>query len=156
MSSRVSTGAASSKWLAAPVRRTKERSNPRVGGLWSAAWPRCHFPAIEVWYPRVPQHRREEGKNFASKTLQSHTTGMKITTKGQVTIPQRLRRRLGLLPGTEVRFEETDGAAVIRPLLSKRELIEERIRRVTGIADPGAFYRRGDAPYPRGRLSVSR
>ena len=62
---------------------------------------------------------------------------MKITTKGQVTIPQRLRRRLGLLPGTEVRFEETDGAAVIRPLLSKRELIEERLRRATGIAGRG-------------------
>ena len=26
---------------------------------------------------------------------------------------------------------------MIRPLLSKRELIEERIRRVTGIAGPG-------------------
>ena len=62
---------------------------------------------------------------------------MKITTKGQVTIPQRLRRQLGLLPGTEVRFEEADGAAVIRPLLSKRELIEERIRRARGTADGG-------------------
>ncbi len=29
---------------------------------------------------------------------------MKITSKGQVTIPQELRERLGLLPGTEVRF----------------------------------------------------
>lgn len=29
---------------------------------------------------------------------------MKITSKGQVTIPQELRERLGMLPGTEVRF----------------------------------------------------
>jgi AbrB family looped-hinge helix DNA binding protein len=29
---------------------------------------------------------------------------MKITSKGQVTIPQELRERHGLLPGTEVRF----------------------------------------------------
>ena len=29
---------------------------------------------------------------------------MKITSKGQVTIPQELRNQLGLLPGTEVRF----------------------------------------------------
>ncbi len=29
---------------------------------------------------------------------------MKITTKGQVTIPQELRNRLGFLPGTEVEF----------------------------------------------------
>ena len=62
---------------------------------------------------------------------------MKITSKGQVTIPQKLRRQLGLFPGTEVHFEEADGVALIRPLLSKRELIEERIRRATGIAGPG-------------------
>ena len=29
---------------------------------------------------------------------------MKITSKGQVTIPQDIRGRLGLLPGTEVEF----------------------------------------------------
>ncbi len=29
---------------------------------------------------------------------------MKITSKGQVTIPQDIRERHGLLPGTEVRF----------------------------------------------------
>jgi AbrB family looped-hinge helix DNA binding protein len=29
---------------------------------------------------------------------------MKITSKGQVTIPQELRERTGLLPGTEVEF----------------------------------------------------
>lgn len=62
---------------------------------------------------------------------------MKITTKGQVTIPQPLRRKLGLLPGTEVRFEEAGGCAVIRPLLTKRELIEERLRRARGTADAG-------------------
>lgn len=33
---------------------------------------------------------------------------MRITAKGQVTIPGRIRERLGLLPGTEVEFE-TDG-----------------------------------------------
>lgn len=63
--------------------------------------------------------------------------GMKITTKGRVTIPQHLRRKLGLLPGTEVRFEEGDGCAVIRPVMTRRELIEERIRRATGTADQG-------------------
>ena len=34
---------------------------------------------------------------------------MKITTKGQVTIPQRLRLKFDLLPHTEVVFEEVDG-----------------------------------------------
>lgn len=30
---------------------------------------------------------------------------MRITSKGQVTIPIEIRERLGLLPNTEVRFE---------------------------------------------------
>ena len=36
---------------------------------------------------------------------------MKITTKGQVTIPQAIRERHGFLPGTEVRFVD-DGETV--------------------------------------------
>jgi AbrB family looped-hinge helix DNA binding protein len=36
---------------------------------------------------------------------------MRITTKGQVTIPADIRERLGLLPNTEVSFE-TDGDTV--------------------------------------------
>ena len=36
---------------------------------------------------------------------------MKITSKGQVTIPQEVRERHGLLPGTEVAFID-DGQAV--------------------------------------------
>ena len=30
---------------------------------------------------------------------------MRVSTKGQVTIPQEIRNRLGLLPYTEVEFE---------------------------------------------------
>ncbi|MEI7704371.1 MAG: AbrB/MazE/SpoVT family DNA-binding domain-containing protein [Deltaproteobacteria bacterium] len=36
---------------------------------------------------------------------------MRITSKGQVTIPQEIREKAGLLPGTEVEFE-LDGEAV--------------------------------------------
>jgi antitoxin PrlF len=39
---------------------------------------------------------------------------MKITTKGQVTIPGEIRAALGLLPHTEVVFELRAGEAVIR------------------------------------------
>ncbi len=62
---------------------------------------------------------------------------MKVSADGRVTIPVRLRRRLGLLPGTEVRFDEVGGAAMIRPVLNKRELIEDRLRQVSGVAGPG-------------------
>ena len=36
---------------------------------------------------------------------------MKITSKGQVTIPQEIRERHGFLPGTEIRFLD-DGKVV--------------------------------------------
>lgn len=39
---------------------------------------------------------------------------MHITTKGQVTIPQEIRNRLGLLPHTEVEFEMAGDHARIR------------------------------------------
>ena len=40
---------------------------------------------------------------------------MRITSKGQVTIPQEIRERLGLLPNTEVEFAVERGVAVLRP-----------------------------------------
>ena len=48
---------------------------------------------------------------------------MKITSKGQVTIPQHIRETLGLLPDTEVEFE-IDGDGVI-------------LRRATGVQTRG-------------------
>lgn len=39
---------------------------------------------------------------------------MRITTKGQVTIPQGIREQLGLLPNTEVTFDIVDGEARLR------------------------------------------
>ena len=60
---------------------------------------------------------------------------MKITRKGQVNIPRALRMKFGLLPDTEVTFEEADGCVLIHPVLGKRAVIEERLRRARGIAD---------------------
>jgi AbrB family looped-hinge helix DNA binding protein len=45
---------------------------------------------------------------------------MKLTTKGQVTFPQRLRNRYGLKPQTEVVFEETADGVLIKPAASGR------------------------------------
>jgi len=40
---------------------------------------------------------------------------MRVTTKGQVTIPQRVRERLGITPGSEVDFQLDDaGARLVR------------------------------------------
>ncbi len=40
---------------------------------------------------------------------------MRITSKGQVTIPQRIREQAGLLPETEVEFEIVRGRVTLRP-----------------------------------------
>jgi antitoxin PrlF len=45
---------------------------------------------------------------------------MRITSKGQVTIPQAIREELGLHPDTEVSFAIERGAAVIRPKAANR------------------------------------
>ena len=40
-----------------------------------------------------------------------------VSEKGQITIPKRLRDRLGLRPGTILDFDETDGRLVGRKLV---------------------------------------
>jgi AbrB family looped-hinge helix DNA binding protein len=40
---------------------------------------------------------------------------MRLTSKGQITIPQQVRRALGLEPGDEVEILVEDGRAVIVP-----------------------------------------
>jgi antitoxin PrlF len=44
---------------------------------------------------------------------------MRITSKGQVTIPQQIRDELGLLPNTEVTFDVVNGEARLRKVRRK-------------------------------------
>jgi AbrB family looped-hinge helix DNA binding protein len=56
---------------------------------------------------------------------------MRITTKGQVTIPQAIREKLGLLPHSEVEFDIVGDSVRIRKAGKKRrrgELIVEHLR----------------------------
>ena len=57
---------------------------------------------------------------------------MRITAKGQVTIPIEIRKRTGLLPHTEVRFEVEDKAVRIlreeKPLGGRGNGLVERMR----------------------------
>ena len=57
---------------------------------------------------------------------------MRITSKGQVTIPHRLRRAFGLLPNTEVIFQAGEDCVVLRSRLSRREFVRERLRQARG------------------------
>lgn len=45
-----------------------------------------------------------------------------VSEKGQITIPKRLRDRLGLRPGTVLDFEETDGRLIGRKLVPVDDL----------------------------------
>jgi len=54
---------------------------------------------------------------------------MQITSKGQVTIPQEIRERLGLLPHTEVEFQVAGDHAQIRKA-ARRSRADTRGQRV--------------------------
>ena len=65
---------------------------------------------------------------------------MKITSKGQVTIPQSVREQAGLHPHSEVEFEVRDNGdvvirAVVAPATSARSVFE----RVRGSANASQF-----------------
>jgi AbrB family looped-hinge helix DNA binding protein len=45
---------------------------------------------------------------------------VKLTSKGQVTIPQALREKFGLFPETEVVFEEVENGVLIKPAAATR------------------------------------
>ncbi len=41
---------------------------------------------------------------------------VQVTSKGQLVVPARLRRKYGIKPGTKVRFVERDNEIVFQPL----------------------------------------
>ena len=59
-----------------------------------------------------PRHS-ESGKSKRGK-IPTGANAMKVTSKGQVTIPQGIRQKLGLHPNTEVYFEIAGNSAQIK------------------------------------------
>ncbi|MGH7143642.1 MAG: AbrB/MazE/SpoVT family DNA-binding domain-containing protein [Planctomycetota bacterium] len=57
---------------------------------------------------------------------------MKITSKGQVTIPQAIRRKAGLLPHTEVEFVVEGRRVFLRRVGKHLSRGEELVRAMTG------------------------
>jgi len=45
---------------------------------------------------------------------------MRITSKGQVTIPRRIREKYGLMPETQVEFVEREGAVIVQKAAHRR------------------------------------
>src|SRR5262249_9097262 len=80
----------------AAKRRPRECRNGRPG--WPAPWA----AGIAANRPRTYSVRQEP------------EAPMRITAKGQVTIPKEIREKAGLLPDTEVEFGIEGGAVTIR------------------------------------------
>lgn len=63
---------------------------------------------------------------------------MRLTSKGQVTIPQEIRQLAGLTPGSEVEFQYRNGQVVLEKVevdaSAKRQRIEAAILAVVGSA----------------------
>lgn len=65
---------------------------------------------------------------------------MKITSKGQVTIPQSVREQAGLHPHSEVEFEvRENGDVVIRAVLAPTTSTRSAFERVRGSANAAQF-----------------
>lgn len=63
---------------------------------------------------------------------------MRVTSKGQVTIPQAVRTQLGIEPGDEVVFSVRDDEAVMRPA---RDAGQKLVSRIAGSATATGFSR---------------
>ena len=43
----------------------------------------------------------------------------KVTSKGQITVPKKVREKIGISPGEELQFEEKDGVFFIKKGIRK-------------------------------------
>lgn len=57
---------------------------------------------------------------------------MRITSKGQVTIPQEMREQFGLLPSTEVIFEASKSGLLIKKAKNSKSFGNKIIERMRG------------------------
>ena len=65
---------------------------------------------------------------------------MRITSKGQVTIPQAIREQAGLHPNSEVEFElRPNGEVLIRPVVAAASSLRASFARVRGSANALQF-----------------
>ncbi|NBB78192.1 MAG: AbrB family transcriptional regulator [Verrucomicrobia bacterium] len=61
---------------------------------------------------------------------------MRLTQKGQVTVPKRMRDQFGLKAGVQVAFESTPAGLLLRPLAAQQEeSLKDGIRAIRGSAD---------------------
>jgi len=59
---------------------------------------------------------------------------MRVTSKGQVTIPRDIRERMGITPQSEIEFSIEKGQVVLRKVSAGKRRGEQLIRRLRGRA----------------------
>ena len=64
------------------------------------------------------------------------TASARVTERGQVTIPGEIRRQLGIIPGTNLKFRAEDGK-----LIAVKDAAADPVSRVYGIAGKGSTER---------------
>ena len=98
------------------VREAGGRScRPSSVGIEHALWQRAGAFRTEA------RHRRQ-GKGWSRKDRIPTEVAMRITSKGQVTIPASIRAQAGLLPNSEVDFEFDGAGNLVTPFISAEEL----------------------------------
>ncbi|GAB6878512.1 hypothetical protein JCM17823_07860 [Halorubrum gandharaense] len=70
----------------------------------------------------------------------------KVDSKGRIVLPQEVRERLGITPGTEVDVHEEDGKAVVKPEDSPNEILE----RMEQLVEEATANREETTPLPDG------
>jgi AbrB family looped-hinge helix DNA binding protein len=62
---------------------------------------------------------------------------MRITSKGQVTIPVAIRRKAGLRPNTEVTFTMSRGVVILKKVATNRDRGDRLVEAMRGRATTG-------------------
>ncbi|WP_128905577.1 AbrB/MazE/SpoVT family DNA-binding domain-containing protein [Halorubrum amylolyticum] len=69
-----------------------------------------------------------------------------VDSKGRIVLPQEVRERLHITPGTEVEVREEDGKAVVMPEDSPDEILE----RMEQLVEEASSNREETTPLPEG------
>jgi len=59
----------------------------------------------------------------------------KVDSKGRIVLPQEVRERLGVTPGTEVEVREEDGKAIVEPEDDPEQILERMDELIDDISD---------------------